>query len=57
MSVTIQLLSDNDRGNPTFVGFGVCVCLSLCSDLLLGSRHPDAEVVETPSFLVLVLGG
>ena len=57
VSVTICLLSDNNRGISMFVGFGVCVCLSLCSDLLLGSRHPDAEVVETPSFLVLVLGG
>lgn len=57
VSVTIWLLSDNNQGIPTFVGFGVCVCLSRCCDLILGPRHPDAEMVETPSFLVLAPGG
>ena len=56
VSVTICLLSDNNRGISMFVGFGVCVCLSPCSDLILGLRHPDAEMIETPSFLVLALG-
>ena len=57
VSVTVRLLSDNNRGIPTFVGFGVCVCLSPCRDLILGPCRPDAETVETPSFLVLALGG
>ena len=57
VSVTVWLLSDNNWGIPTLVGLGVCVCVSLCRDLILGPRRPDAEMVETPSFLVLVLGG
>ena len=57
VSVTFRLLFDNIRGVPMFVGLGVCVCLSPCHDLILGLRHPDAEMVETPSFPVLALGG
>ena len=57
MSVTVWLLSDNNRGILTFVGLGVCVCLSPCHDLILRLRRPDAEMVETPSFPVLALGG
>ena len=59
--VTIQLLLDNIGGILTFVGFGVCVCLShvaiTCSYLILWLGHPNAEMVGTTSFLVLVLGG
>ena len=59
--VTIRLLLDNIGGIPTFVGFGVCVCLShvaiTCSYWILWLGHPNAQMVGTTSFLVLVLGG
>ena len=59
--VTIRLLFDNIGGIPTFVGFGVCVCLShaaiTCSYRILWLGHPNAEMVGTTSFLVLALGG
>ena len=58
--VTIRLLFDNIGGIPTFVGFGLCVCLShadiTCSYLILWLGHPNAEMVGTTSFLVLALG-
>ena len=58
--VTIRLLFDNIGGIPTFVGFGLCVCLShadiMCSYLILWLGHPNAEMVGTTSFLVLALG-
>lgn len=58
--VTIQLLFDNIGGILTFVGFGVCVCLShaaiTCSYRILWLGHPSAEMVGTTSFLVLALG-
>ena len=59
--VTIRLLLDNIGGIPTFVGFGVCVCLShvaiTCSYRNLWLGHPNAQMVGTTSFLVLALGG
>ena len=61
MYVTIWLLLDKIGGIPTSVGFGGCVCLShvaiMCSYLILWLGHPNAEMVGTTSFLVLVLGG
>ena len=59
--VTIRLLFDNIGGILTFVGFGVFVCLSheaiTCSYRILWLGHPNAEMVGTTSFLVLMLGG
>ena len=59
--VTIRLLFDNIGGIPTFVGFGLCVCLShvaiTCSYRILWLGHTNTEVVGTTSFLVLALGG
>ena len=59
--VTIQLLFDNIGGILTFVGCGVCVCLSheaiTCSYRILWLGNPNAEMVGTTSFLVLMLGG
>ena len=59
--VTIQLLFDNIGGIPTFVGFGVCVCLLhaaiMCSYLILWLGNPNTDMVGTTSFLVLALGG
>ena len=59
--VTIQLLFDNIGGILTFVGCGVCVCLShesiTCSYRILWLRNPNTEMVGTTSFLVLALGG
>ena len=59
--VTIQLLFDNIGGILTFVGFGVFVCLSheaiTCSYRIIWLGHPNAEMVGTTSFLVLMLGG
>ena len=59
--VTIQLLFDNIGGILTFVGFGVFVCLSheaiTCSYQNLWLGNPNAEMVGTTSFLVLMLGG
>ena len=61
MYVTIWLLFDNIGGIPTFAGFGVCVSLShaaiTCSYWILWLGHPNAQMVGTTSFLVLVLGG
>ena len=61
MYVTIQLLFDNTGGILTFVGFGVFVCLSheaiTCSYQIFQLGHPNAEMVGTTSFLVLMLGG
>ena len=58
--VTIHLLFDNIGGILTFVGCGVCVCLShvaiTCSYRILWLGHPNAKMVGTTSFLVLVLG-
>ena len=60
MYVTIQLLFDIIGGIPTFVGFGVCVCLShvaiTCSYRILWLVHPNIDMVGTTSFLVLALG-
>ena len=57
--VTIWLLLDNIGGIPTFVGFGLCVCLShadiMCSYPILWLGHPNAKMVGTTSFLVLAL--
>ena len=57
----IRKLFDNIRGILTFVGFGVCVCLShaaiTCSYWILWLGHPNTEMVGTTSFLVLALGG
>ena len=59
--VTIWLLFDNIGGILTFVGFGMCVCLShaaiMCSYQILWLGHPNAEMVGTTSFLLLELGG
>ena len=56
----IRELFDNTGGILTFVGFGVCVCLShaaiTCSYRILWLGHPDAEMVGTLSFLVMELG-
>ena len=56
----IWLLFDNIGGILTFVGFGVCVCLShaaiMGSYRILWLGHPNAEMVGTTSFLVLDLG-
>ena len=61
MYVTIQLLFDNIGGILTFVGCGVCVCLSheavTCSYQIFRLGHPNAEMVGTTSFLLLELGG
>ena len=57
----IRLLFDNIGGILTFVGCGVCVCLSheaiTCSYQIFQLGHPNAEMVGTTSFLVLMLGG
>ena len=59
--VIIWLLLDNIGGILTFVGFGLCVCLShvaiTCSYRILWLGHPNAQMVGTTSFLVLTLGG
>ena len=59
--VTIHLLFDNIGGILTFVCCGVCVCLSheaiMCSYQILCPGSPNAEMVGTTSFLVLMLGG
>ena len=59
--VTIWLLFDNIGGILTFVGCGVCVCLSneaiTCSYWILWLGNPNTEMVGTTSFLVLMLGG
>ena len=56
----IRKLFDKIGGILTFVGFGVCVCLShaaiTCSYRILWLAHPDAEMVGKISFLVLELG-
>ena len=61
MYVTIQLLFDSIGGILTFVGCGVCVCLSheaiTCSYQNLWLGNPNAEMVGTTSFVVLMLGG
>ena len=58
--VTIWLLFDNIGGIRTFVGFGLCVCLShaviTCSYLTLWLGHASAEMVGATSFLVVALG-
>ena len=61
MYVTIQLLFDSIGVILTFVRCGVCVCLSheaiTCSYQNLWLGTPNAEMVGTTSFLVLMLGG
>ena len=56
-----RLLFDNIGGILTFVGCGVCVFLSheaiTCSYQIFRLDHPNAKMVGTTSFLVLLLGG